>query len=236
MDLSLIAFALCIASLTFSRATAHCSTSWQSQDCSEDADQGVVITEAVASSTVSTSLSSFIETCDTTAPKSEIARFLGHCEAVVKPNVQTIDNYCGSARSAGVQIAKTKLLEELTSISQTLNLTITYVRSCGVDKTPLQETKGVSLAELSWSAYQIVLTLKRLFLSISYLSKQHPEVTQLTNSILTSISVSLSNLIGACSEQVNLFEARFFQLVSPDMKSLGKIPHGFASFIGPPTS
>jgi len=50
--------------------------------------------------------------------------------------------------------------------------------------------------------------------------------------MLLKISLALSSLIGACSQQLNLFDTGFFALAGPMMKDFTNLGNNFAAFSG----
>lgn len=56
--------------------------------------------------------------------------------------------------------------------------------------------------------------------------------TDFWTDVLVAISTALAGLIGACGEQINLFDTQFFPLVTPQIEELTDLDDDFVSFIG----
>lgn len=171
-------------------------------------------------------------TCDKTNTKSEINRMLVECECKLQTSSAPIIAYTSQVNQESAQQLASQIVLKLKDILSQLKLSLSNVQLCGMDPKPLSTNKGVALSDVSWSAFQVVLTLKAVFESITCLYKPFPVIKTLCSDTLLSISTALANLIGACGEQINLFDTRFFPLVSPQLEEFTNLGDNFVSFVG----
>jgi len=193
---------------------------------------------AVASPAVAPALPpvSSAPTCDKTNTKAEINRFLVQCEATLKKSTTPIIACVQTVNQSNVAELAPQIATHVKEILRQLKLSLSYVQLCGMDAKPLSNDQGVAISDVSWSAFQVVLTLKDIYHSISGLYKPFPVMKQQCSDTLMAISTALASLIGACGEQINLFDTRFFPLVTPQLKEFSDLADDFVSFIGDFTS
>jgi len=154
------------------------------------------------------------------------------CDAKVKNFTQPIGVYVKRISSANATQTGSHILVALNNVTAQLKSSLTDIQALGTDATPLSPDGGVTVSDISWSAFQIVLTLKTVFQSVTGLYKPFPVIKQTCGDALLTVSTALASLIGACGEQVNLFDTRFFPLVTPQLQEFKDIPDNFFSFVG----
>ncbi|KNZ52483.1 hypothetical protein VP01_355g4 [Puccinia sorghi] len=187
-------------------------------------------------------------TCDNSNAKAEINRFLVKCEAALKRSTAPIIARASTVDASNASQLATQIAAYLKDILAQLKLSLSYVQLCGIDAKPLSNEKGVAISDVSWSAFQVVLTLKDVYHSITGLYKPFPVIKAqcsggynsdvndnflcIKPNVLVAISTALAGLIGACGEQINLFDTQFFPLVTPQIEELTDLDDDFVSFIG----
>lgn len=171
-------------------------------------------------------------TCDNSNAKAEINRFLVKCEAALKRSTAPIIARASTVDASNASQLATQIAAYLKDILAQLKLSLSYVQLCGIDAKPLSNEKGVAISDVSWSAFQVVLTLKDVYHSITGLYKPFPVIKAQCSDVLVAISTALAGLIGACGEQINLFDTQFFPLVTPQIEELTDLDDDFVSFIG----
>jgi len=171
-------------------------------------------------------------TCDKSNTKSEINRLLVECEWQLQLSSNSILNYTSQVNQDNAQELGSQIVIKLKDILNQLKLSLSNVQLCGMDAKPLSTDKGVALSDVSWSAFQVVLTLKSVYEPITCLYKPFPVIKTLCSDVLLLISTALANLIGACGEQINLFDTRFFPLVTPQLEEFTGLADNFVSFVG----
>ncbi|KAA1086415.1 hypothetical protein PGTUg99_004457 [Puccinia graminis f. sp. tritici] len=175
-------------------------------------------------------------TFDKTHTKSEINRVLIQSEAQLKMPATLIQaNVTQVTKENAAQIGS-QIATNLKDILAHLKVSLTNVQLCGTDAKPLSADKGINLSDVSWSAFQVVLTLKPVFQSVSGLYKPYPVIKNSCSDNMLSISTALASLIGACGEQINLFDTRFFPLVTPQLEEFTSLDDNFVAFVGSFTS
>jgi len=170
--------------------------------------------------------------CDTKHPKPEIYKFMKTCNDQLSKQACTIKELCGTVCSENAQEVSIKLAGELNSTLNLLQSHVNKIQKCGTDPSPQIVDSGVGLTEIAWSAFQIVLNLKTIYKVVLELSSEFKVIDAACGGILLNISAVLASLIGACSEQLNLFETGFFALVTPELKTFTDIGANFISFSG----
>lgn len=174
--------------------------------------------------------------CDKTHTKSEVNRLLIQSEAQLKVSADSAQALVKQVTKDNAQEAGSQIATDLKAILAVLKLSLSNVQLCGSDAKPLSTDKGIALSDVSWSAFQVVLTLKGVFQSVSGLYKPFPVIKTLCSDSLLAISTALASLIGACGEQINLFDTRFFPLVTPQLEEFTGLDDNFVSFVGSFTS
>ncbi|KAH9445502.1 hypothetical protein MJO28_012655 [Puccinia striiformis f. sp. tritici] len=175
-------------------------------------------------------------TCDKAHTKAEINRVLIQCEAKLKLSADPIQTLVKQVTKDNTKQLGAQMVTNLQTILAQLRSDLGNVQVCGSDAKPLSPDKGIALSDASWSAFQVVLTLKAVFESITGLYKPFPVIRDMCSDYLLTISTALASLIGACGEQMNLFDTRFFPLVTPQLEEFTGIDDNFVSFVGSFTS
>lgn len=193
------------------------------------------ITQA-PSSTAPPAITQALSSCDRTKIKFEINRFLVSCEEELQSPVGEVTLYAAKLAKNNTAEASNLLAEKLTAIAGLLKAYNGRIQACGTDASPLSDNLGIVLSDVSWSAFQVVLTLKTMFEAVTSLYKQSPAFEKTCGPLLSNVSTALAALVAACSEQINLFDTRFFPLITPQLPEIQSIPGDFASFVGGFTS
>ncbi|POW00051.1 hypothetical protein PSTT_13348 [Puccinia striiformis] len=129
------------------------------------------------------------------------------------------------------------MVTNLQTILAQLRSDLGNVQVCGSDAKPLSPDKGIALSDASWSAFQVVLTLKAVFESITGLYKPFPVIRDMCSGELPFDDFhSTRQLDWSVWEQMNLFDTRFFPLVTPQLEEFTGIDDNFVSFVGSFTS
>lgn len=207
-------------------ATSYSAVSTSSNDYSK-----VTATPAPTTLAINQPIST-TPTCDATQPKFAINNLLVTYNGKLRENSDCIVTLTNQVREDNSQQIGGLIAAELQKTITALTTCLSSVQVCGTDPKPLSANKGINLSDVSWSAFQIVLTLKTVFESVSCLYKPFPAIRQTCSDILLKLSTALASLIGACGEQINLFDTRFFPLVTPQLKEFTDIDDNFSSFFG----
>ncbi|EGF98249.1 uncharacterized protein MELLADRAFT_73632 [Melampsora larici-populina 98AG31] len=171
-------------------------------------------------------------TCDTKHPKSQIFNFMKTCTDKLSTQACSVRELCETVTSENAQDVSVQLSGELNTTLNLLQSQLNNIQKCGMDPSPQTVDSGVGITDLAWSAFQIVLNLKSIYQVVLKLGGQFKVINDSCECILIKISAILANLIGACSEQLNLFETGFFALVTPELKTFTDIGANFISFSG----
>lgn len=192
---------------------------------------------AAASAEVSSSsqftFATLPSTCDKVHVKYSVNSYLKACSSGVEPYIKQIASSRGDVNDKNVKDSSGEMLKVLKSINSLLQKGLVSIQTCGYDKKPLTDDQGVSLTILADSAFEVIQTIYPAFDTISSLYESYPHVEDTLSDTLKSISTTLSGLISACGEQINLFDTKFFKLVTPVLSeySGGEKDH-FLNFIG----
>ncbi|KAH9810206.1 hypothetical protein DFH28DRAFT_986398 [Melampsora americana] len=178
------------------------------------------------------STSPSVPTCDTNHPKAQIFGFMATCNEKLSTQACTIRELCGTVTSENAQEVSVNLATELKTTLNLLQSNLNNIQKCGMDPSPQKIDSGVGITDLAWSAFQIVLNLKTIYKVVLELGVKFKVINNACEGILTNISSVLASLIGACSEQLNLFETGFFALVTPELKTFTNIGANFIGFSG----
>lgn len=178
------------------------------------------------------SQSSTVQSCDKAHTKFEINRLLIDCEAKLKNCTASILLLAHNVTVANRDQIASQLAPKIQQLGTILQSYVRSIQSCGNDRRPLSSDQGVSISDVSWSAFQVVLTLKPVFQCVTKLYQPFPAIKSICTPLFSSLSTALAAIIGACGIQINLFETRFMPLVSPQLKEFTDIGDDFASFVG----
>ncbi|KAG0143063.1 hypothetical protein CROQUDRAFT_96746 [Cronartium quercuum f. sp. fusiforme G11] len=170
--------------------------------------------------------------CNIEHPKAQIHTFLSTCKKSIDVKADLIIGLCETTNESNAESVGTQLAVNLNAILTLLQVQVANIQRCGTDPSPLKVDLSVSLSDVSYSAFQLVLSLKPVFETATELTDKFPVIDKSCGSILIKLSTELANLVGACSEQVNLFDAGFFALAGPQMKDFNSVGGRFASFSG----
>jgi len=170
--------------------------------------------------------------CTATHPKAQILSFLNNCNEILATKLAVFKGLCDTTDASNAQAVGAQVASDLETVLALLNLGVAQIQKCGIDPSPLKLDLGVSISDVSHAAFEVVMSLKPVFETVTDLMTKFSVLHDSCESILLRVSTALANLVGACSEQVNLFDVGFFKLAKPQMKIFSEIGSNFDAFSG----